>query len=229
MYNAVMYHRQAMPRLADPTMRSQLVEAAARRLAEHGRDGLTVRSVAGDVGASTQVVYTHFEGLDDLLAEVWREGYRRFAVALDAPAVTDDPVADFVEQGWRYRHFARTNPHLYRVMFGEGLLQVRHGRAEDADAAAATFLQLLVRIERCAAADRWTVDDVWTAGEVIWGTVHGLVLIELPGYFEFVGRSPLDAYEQALRVLGGGFGDDPQLTEASLAVGRKRAKRARLL
>src|SRR5687767_12671483 len=203
-----------MPRLADPAMRSQLVEAAARRLAEHGRDGLTVRSVAGDVGASTQVVYTHFDGLDDLLAEVWREGYRRFAQALDAPAVTDDPVADFVEQGWRYRHFARRNPHLYRVMFGEGLLQVRHGRSEDADAAAATFVQLLVRIERCVAAGRWAVDDVWTAGDVIWGMVHGLVLIELPGYYEFVERSALDSYEAALRVLGRGFGDDPERAEA---------------
>src|SRR5688572_7981168 len=171
-----------MPRLADPAMRTQLVEAAARRLADHGRDGLTVRSVAGDVGASTQVVYTHFEGLDDLLAEVWREGYRRFAVALDAPAVTDDPVADFVEQGWHYRHFARSNPHLYRVMFGEGLVQIHH-HTEDAEAASATFVQLLVRIERCMAADRWVVEDVWTAGDVIWAMVHGLVLIELPGYY----------------------------------------------
>lgn len=218
-----------MPRLADPAMRNQLVEAAARRLSEHGRDGVTVRSVAGDVGASTQVVYTHFDGLDDLLAEVWREGFRRFARALDAPAVTDDPVADFVEQGWRYRHFGRRNPHLYRVMFGEGLVQVRHGGAEDADAAAATFVQLLVRIERCVAAGRWRVDDVWTAGDVIWGMVHGLVLIELPGYYELVERSPLDTYEQGLRVLGGGFGDDPQMAEASIAAGRRRAKRARLL
>ena len=229
MHNTVMYRRQAMPRLADPAMRSQLVEAAARRLAEHGRDGLTVRSLAGDVGASTQVVYTHFDGLDDLLAEVWREGYRRFAVALDAPAITDDPVADFVEQGWRYRHFAHTNPHLYRVMFGEGLLQIRHGHAEDADAAAATFVQLLVRIERCMAAGRFVVDDVWTAGDVIWGMVHGLVLIELPGYYEFLGRSPLASYEAALRVLAVGLGDDPKRFEASLATGRKRAKKAQLL
>jgi AcrR family transcriptional regulator len=218
-----------MPRLADPAMRSQLVEAAARRLAEHGRDGLTVRSLAGDVGASTQVVYTHFDGLDDLLAEVWREGYRRFADALDAPAITDDPVADFVEQGWRYRHFARTNPHLYRVMFGEGLVQVHHGSAEDAEAASATFVQLLVRIERCIAAGRFVVDDVWTAGDVIWGMVHGLVLIELPGYYEVLGRSPLVTYEQALGVLAGGMGDDPARVEASLAVGRERATRARLL
>jgi AcrR family transcriptional regulator len=218
-----------MPRLADPAMRGQLVEAAARRLAEHGRDGLTVRSLAGDVGASTQVVYTHFEGLDDLVAEVWREGYRRFAVALDAPTITDDPVADWVEQGWRYRHFARSSPHLYRVMFGEGLVQIRHGRAEDAEAAAATFVQLLVRIERCVAAGRWVVEDVWTAGDVIWGMVHGLVLIELPGYYELLGRSPLSTYEQALRVLAVGMGDDPVWVEASLAVARKRATKARLL
>ena len=43
------------------------------------------------------------------------------------------------------------------------------------------------------------VDDVWTAGDVIWAMVHGLVLIELPGYYEVLGRSPLATYEQALR------------------------------
>jgi len=218
-----------MPRLADPAMRSQLVEAAARRLAEHGRDGLTVRSLAGDVGASTQVVYTHFDGVDDLLAEVWREGYRRFAVALDAPKVTDDPVADFIEQGWRYRHFALTNPHLYRVMFGEGLIRVQGWGPEDAEAASATFVQLLVRIERCVAAGRWAVEDVWTAGDVIWSMVHGRALIELSGYHDEFARPAVPIYEQSLRVLGVGMGDRPAELEASLVVARTRAKRAKLL
>ena len=58
-----------------------------------------MRRLAGEVGASTQAVYTHFDGLDDLLAEVWREGFRRFGVALDEPAVTDDPVADWMDAG----------------------------------------------------------------------------------------------------------------------------------
>jgi AcrR family transcriptional regulator len=218
-----------MPRLADPTMRSQLVEAAARRLSEHGRDGLSVRSLASDVGASTQVVYTHFDGLDDLLAEVWREGYRRFAMALDAPAITEDPVADWIEQGWRYRHFALRNPALYRVMFGEGLVQIHLGREEDAEAAAATFGQLLVRIERCVAAGRWAIDDVWTAGDVIWGTVHGRALIELAGYHEALSRPAVPIYEQTLRVLTVGMGDDADRAEESLTAARKRAKRARLL
>jgi AcrR family transcriptional regulator len=218
-----------MPRAADPKMRELLVEAAARRLSEHGREGLSVRSLARDVGASTQVVYTHFEGLDDLLAEVWREGFRRFAVALEAPKVTDDPVADWMEQGWRYRHFARTNPHLYRVMFGDGRGQIRAWSPEDADAASATFVQLLVRIERCAAAGRWQVDDVWTAGDVIWGTVHGRALIELSGYHEEMNRPAVPIYEDALRVTSIGLGDEPADAEASVGLARRRAKRARLL
>ena len=60
---------------------------------------MTARRLAKEVGASTQVLYTHFDGLDDVVAEVWREGFRRFGVVLEEPAVTDDPVADFMAQG----------------------------------------------------------------------------------------------------------------------------------
>jgi len=218
-----------MPRLADPQMRTRLVEATARRLADHGRDGLSVRSLAADVGASTQVVYTHFDGLDELVAEVWREGFRRFALALDEPTQSDDVVADFVVQGWSYRHFALTDPHLYRVMFGEGLVELREGRPEDIEAASGTFGQLLLRIERCVAAGRWQVDDVFTAGEVIWGVVHGLALIELTGYYAWTERSPTVTYEEALRRVSLGFRDRPEDVEASLKAGWRRAKRAGLV
>ena len=53
---------------------------------------------------------------------MWREGFRRFGAVLEEPAVTDDPVADFMAQGYGYRRFGLGNPHLYRVMFGDGLL-----------------------------------------------------------------------------------------------------------
>jgi AcrR family transcriptional regulator len=220
---------KAMPRAADPAMRPLLVQAAARLLSDHGPDAVTARRLAAEVGASTQAVYTYFDGIDDLVSEVWREGYRRFAVALDAPAITDDPVADWMEQGWRYRRFARTEPHLYRVMFGDGFQQLRHGRPEDVEAAGATFEQLLTRIQRCVTAGRLAVDDVFTAGDVVWGTVHGLVLIELPGYYDYLGRSPITTYEHGMRVLALGMGDDPARVEASLTAARKRAAKAGLL
>ncbi|HEV8115020.1 MAG TPA: TetR/AcrR family transcriptional regulator [Acidimicrobiales bacterium] len=214
------------PRQPDPRVRLQLVEAAARLLYEQGLDAVTARRLATEVGASTQVLYTHFEGVDDVVAEVWREGFRRFGAALDEPAVTDDPVADFITQGWGYRRFALANPHLYRVMFGDGLLSMRHGREDDLGAAAGTFLSLLSRIERCRDAQRWTVDDLFTAGEVVWATSHGHVSIEMAGYYEGVGRDPEVTFVECLRRLGLGFGDDPALVATSLRTARRRARRA---
>src|SRR5688572_8486617 len=140
------------PRQPDPRVRVQLVEAAAQLLATGGRQAVTARRVAAEVGASTQAVYTHFGGMDELLAEIWREGFKRFGAALDEPAVTGDPVADWMVQGWGYRRFALRDRHLYRVMFGDGLVAFRLNDARDLEAASRTFLSLLTRIERCVAA-----------------------------------------------------------------------------
>jgi len=211
------------PRRPDPNVRLQLVETAARLLDELGPDGVTARRLTSSIGASTQALYTHFDGVDDVVAEVWREGFRRFGAALDGPAVTADPVADFMTQGWGYRSFALSNPHLYRVMFGEGLLTMRHRREEDLDAAAGTFLSLLSRIERCRDAGRWQVDDIVTAGEVVWSTSHGQVSIEMAGYYEGVGRDPRRTFTECLRRLGLGFGDEPTLVASSLRRARRRA------
>jgi AcrR family transcriptional regulator len=207
-------------------MRVQLVEAAARLLAEHGRDAVSARRLAKEVGASTQVLYTHFDGLDDVVAEVWREGYRRFGIVLEAPAVTDDPVADFMVQGFGYRRFGLDNPHLYRVMFADGLLAMQEARDEDVGAAVGTFLALLTRIERCRDGGRWEVGDVFTAGEVVWATSHGHVLIELSGYFETVQRDPVPTFEEHLRRCAIGFGDEIELVERSLKAARRRARAA---
>lgn len=213
------------PRQPDPQVRVQLVEAAAQLLATGGRDAVTARRVAGAVGASTQAVYTHFGGMDELLAEIWREGFRRFGEALDEPAVTSDPVADWMAQGWGYRRFALRDRHLYRVMFGDGLVAFRLNDERDVEAASGTFLSLLTRIERCVEAGRWQVGDLYTAGEVVWITVHGHCTIELTGYFDHLDRDPVRTYEAGLRHTALGFGDDPELVAASLRRARRRASR----
>jgi len=214
------------PRLPDPRVRLQLVEAAARILSTEGRRAVTARRVATEVGTSTQAVYTHFGGMDDLLAEIWREGFRRFAVVLDEPAVTDDPVADWMAQGWGYRRFGLRDEHLYRVMFGDGVVAFREGDPADLDAAAGTFVSLLTRLERNRDAGRWDIPDVFTAGELVWEVVHGHVLVELSGYFQGMGRDPEITYTEGLRRLALSYGDDPTLVEASLRKARRRARTA---
>lgn len=210
------------PRQPDPAVRARLLDAATRRLADGGPEAVSARRVASDAATSTMAVYTHFGSMDDLLAEVWREGFRRFGAALERPGRTDDPVADWMAQGWGYRQFALGEPHLYTVMFREGLAGVRRGTAEDQALALGTFLSLLGRIEACVAAGRWVLDDVPLAGEVVWAAVHGLTVLELSGYHGPAGRDPSAAYAESMLRLSIGFGDHPDAARRSLRRARRR-------
>jgi hypothetical protein len=134
-------------------------------------------------------------------------------------------VADFFVQGWAYRTFALGDRHLYRVMFGDGRYGLRDGDAADLEAASSTFLSLLRRIEACVAGGRWQVDDLFTAGEVVWGATHGHASIELTGYFENLGRDPMRTYADVLRRVALGYGDEPEAVRRSVASARRRARR----
>lgn len=220
-------HPARPPRPARPTdVALRLVEVAARLLAEEGEQAVTARRVTTDAGVSTMAVYTHFGSMDALFGAIWREGFARFSEELERPARTGDPVADFMTQGWGYRHFARREPHLYEVMFGTGLAALPTRSAEDAAAALDTFLSMTRRLERCMEQGRYTVDDPLLAGEVVWATVHGHTTIELSGYHGLIQRDPRTSYAECLLRLAIGFGDEPAAARRSLAAARRRARRA---
>jgi AcrR family transcriptional regulator len=203
-----------------------LVDAAARVLSTEGADAVTARRLAREVGASTMAVYTHFGSMDELLMALRREGFRRFGVVVGAPALTDDPVADWCAEGWAYLYFARTETHLWSTIFGP-FGQDMHGVSpEDAAAAFDTFEALELRVRRCAEGGRWTVDDTITGAEVCWAHIHGLASIERAGYFAGTGRDPQRAVEESMRHTSIGFGDDPEATARSLGAARRRARRA---
>ena len=208
-----------MPRARNPDVAARLAATAARVLAEEGRRAVTARRLAAEIGTSTMAVYTHFGGMDELLAHLLRDGFARFGAALDRPPVTDDPVADWVAQGWEYRRFALENRNLYRVMFGDGLMQLQGADDADHAAARATFESLLRRLQRAADAGRLVVDDLELAGRVVWSAVHGHVAIELTGYFEAIGRDPADVYAECLRRISLAFGADPDGLARSLRAG----------
>jgi AcrR family transcriptional regulator len=216
------------PRPPDPAVAVRLVEVTARLLAEEGEPAVSARRVATEAGASTMAVYTHYGSMDELLAAVRREGFRRFGLELERPSLTADPVADFMAQGWGYRHFALSEPHLYQVMFQTRVADPTRQAvtAADVDAGVGTFLTMLDRIQRCADGGRWTVPEVHMAGEVVWSVVHGHSMIELSGYHRNLVRDPVASYADCLLRVGLAYGDSPEAAAASAVTARRRAKRA---
>ncbi|WP_460515117.1 TetR/AcrR family transcriptional regulator [Flindersiella endophytica] len=197
------------PRSTDPSVRAELVEAAARVLAEAGPNGLTARRLATEVGASTMAVYTHFGSMDEVHRAVRREGFARLAADLDAVPKTDDPVTDLTAAGVAYLANGLANPNLYRAMFLE-----RHGNPE---AGNDTFERLVQAVRRCVDAGRFEAAGPMDAlgwSVQLWTMRHGMVSLAIA---ELMPREHLVLHFADMnRRLFVGYGDDPAKTRKSV-------------
>jgi AcrR family transcriptional regulator len=204
------------PKVADPAMRTALIEHAARLIAEEGPDALTLRRLAAEVGASTMAIYTHFGGMDELQRQVRIEAFARLAQHLGGVEATDDPVADLVVLGRAYHVNASSNPNLYRVMFMERMPADEAETTHDTP----TFRLLVDSVARCLAAGRFHPAEPLAVANQLWALSHGVAALHLAGIVD-AGQAvaTLEALSRNVMV---GFGDTPARLEASF--GRARAR-----
>jgi AcrR family transcriptional regulator len=207
-----------VPRVADPSVRDALLEAAARQIALGGSGSLTLRRLADEVGTSTMAVYTHFGGMQNLRQEIRREGFRRLKQHLDSVPSSRDPLADLALLGWAYYDNALENPHLYRVMF------LDHHEPADDVVGLDTFDQLVAAVARCAAAGRFAPADPFDLAVQLWVAVHGLVSLELSGLV--APDLAVEMLTTTWRSLFLGFGADARAVGRALARARREVPRA---
>ncbi|MBW3594616.1 MAG: TetR/AcrR family transcriptional regulator [Actinobacteria bacterium] len=194
------------PKAQDPHVRSALIEAAARLLAEHGPDALTTRRLAAEVGASTMAVYTYFAGMEELRKEVAREGFRRLAAYLDAVPDSDDPIFDLSALGGAYFINALTNYDLYRFMFLEN--------PEDDDVGEGTFERLVRGVQRAIDAGRFDAADPLNLATQLWVMAHGVVTLHKAGCLT-LDEAITTMRDMALNLFVG-FGDDEEAARKSM-------------
>jgi AcrR family transcriptional regulator len=189
------------PKTADPSVRTSLVDTAARLIAE--RKPLTTRGLAAELGSSTMAVYTHFGSMDELRRAVREDGFARLAEHLARVPTTEDPVADLVVAGWAYCTNAMDNPNLYRVMFMEVPLD-----QADAEVGVYTFQMLVDAIQRCLDAGRFKQDDAYDLATQVWAAAHGSVALYIAGMLER--DEVFNLVARTARNLLVAFGDEPE-------------------
>jgi AcrR family transcriptional regulator len=136
-----------------------------------------VRDLGAAVGASSTVVYTLFGGRDELLIAVFEDAVDQLYLAM-ASVETDDPMRYLVETAHAYRRFAIANPHMYAILLATepriAAGALRRSRA----------MQLLVGgVTRCLERGVFTAGDPHKIADVMWAMLHGIVSLELAGYF----------------------------------------------
>jgi AcrR family transcriptional regulator len=177
--------------------KARLIDAAMRLLASGGPEAVQARKLAGEVGASTMAVYTHFGGMSELFEAIVRQGFIRLTSHVEAVPRTEDPMADFFIQGLAYRDWALENDQLYRLMFGLSGASLPGRVAQDITRAGTisslsegqVAFDVMVRsVDRVKASGRiGPVNPVSAAGQFLSAT-HGYVLMEMAGYFDRDGQ-----------------------------------------
>lgn len=117
--------------------KKEMVDAALRVVRAKGIDGLTAKTMADELGTSTQPVFTGFGTMDVVKKEVYAAAVTVYDGYADAGLKEKIP---FFGVGMQYIRFAREEPELYRLLFLSQKQDTDHGAM-----AAMLHLQELVR------------------------------------------------------------------------------------
>ena len=106
--------------------REELLEAAVDLIRESGADALNARTLAKRAGVSTQPIFTHFAGMQDLKNACLQRAVNLYEKRI-REEVAADPDRPFRAMGMGYIRFAREEKELFRWLFmGDGTKEASH-------------------------------------------------------------------------------------------------------
>jgi AcrR family transcriptional regulator len=180
----------------------RILEAASELLSTEGPGALSVRRIAAAAGCSTMGLYSRFGGKDGVVDELFAEGFEHLDQTLGDLPTTDDPVADLRACALAYRDASLAHATHYMVMFG-GAVPGFVPTDESHVIAHRAFERLVGRVQRCVDAGAFGGRAVDIA-EVLWGSIHGLVMLELVG-LDPAGTDAPARFRRALEILFAGL------------------------
>jgi AcrR family transcriptional regulator len=156
-------------------LKEALIRAALQLIAEKGPAGFTFAEAARSAGVSPAAPYRHFRDRDELMSDVARQGFERFAAALARAWDNGRPDASaaFERLGKAYLAFARTEPAYYSAMFEAGIsLDISPELRQAADSAFAVLRSATERlVATMPAASR---PPVLMMALHVWALSHGI-------------------------------------------------------
>ncbi|SEE88952.1 transcriptional regulator, TetR family [Rhizobiales bacterium GAS191] len=178
-------------------LRRALLDAARGLLEESGASALNLREIARRVGVSAPSAYHHFASLEAIAVALAEQGFAELAERLEsAPTNAKGRLAP---TGQAYIGFARANPGLYRLMFGEGFRMASDGSEAVRALRQRAYEKVTAGLQR-----RLPPDEVPAAALFLWALTHGLSLLMIDGQVD-PGDDPQVMVESVLRLAGSGI------------------------
>lgn len=111
---------------AEPAIREQVLEAAARLFAQDGYQGASLRDIASEAACTTGAIYSNFRGKPDLLLALFEQHNERLAMEIATAAARGRTPEDQLARGAeRWTRFLREEPTWYGLLIEFWVLAVR--------------------------------------------------------------------------------------------------------
>lgn len=163
------------PGAARDEARAHIVAAAAKLLADGGRDAVTTRAVTAAAGVQAPTIYRLFGDKAGLLDAVAEHGFAAYLAEKVPPAGHGDPV-EALRAGWDLHvGFGLANPALYSLMYGQPRPGSVSPAAETAFGVLRAHVLQIARAGRLRVGEEHAVQIVHASGS---GTV--LAMLALP-------------------------------------------------
>ena len=94
--------------------RQEIVDAAVRVARSKGIDGVTAREIAAELGVSTRPIFTCFDTMDEVKAEIFQTAKALYRSYVEQGLAGPIP---FLGVGQQYIRFAKEEPELYKLLF----------------------------------------------------------------------------------------------------------------
>lgn len=178
--------------------RRLILDVAARLVAEKP-EGFGMRELASAVGASTTVLYNRFGSRDEIVVTLFQESLERLGDEFER-VTGPDPFWRIVQLGYAYRKYALSNPHFIMALtqapraMGVAGARIRESRSH----------AVLIRtVQECIDAGIFAPGDARAIADILWTSVHGVVSLEVAGYFPGPAQAESHAHATAEAVIRG--------------------------
>lgn len=191
-------------------LKQALVDAAIGLIEEKGPLAFTLTEAARLAGVSAAAPYRHFQGREDLLAEVARQGFEEFAARLTAAfdEGRPTPLSALQRVGTAYLRFARERKGLYMAMFESGMAFAGDSATGQAAYHSQSVLLLATRALFAHLPEAERPPAIMVAGH-IWALSHGIVELFARGPGNNSPISPEDMLESGVLIYLRGLGVIP--------------------
>ena len=190
-------------------LKEALIKAALDLITAKGPAGFTFAEAARAAGVSPAAPYRHFRDRDELMADLARQGFERFAAFLTTAWNEGRPdiFTAFGNLGKAYLAFARTEPAYYSAMFESGLPLDDHPDLRQAGDRAFAILRDAAEA-LCQTLPKGNRPPAMMLALHVWSMSHGIASLfsRGDGGRRRLPMSPEDLLEAAMLVYLQGLG-----------------------